>query len=100
MVADRPRGVNTLGVNTVAPETRPNAEKSAKLPYRTPTVAIPPATLALAMDRARAAVEAMPGHLPGAPIIRQPVDIEEAYWSHVWRRLGRPDPGLTEGVKS
>ncbi len=82
-----------------APKTRPIVDESAKLPYRRPRVAIPPATLAAAMERGREAAAAMPGHVPGAPIIRQPVEVEEAYWLTVWQRLGRPDPGLPQGGK-
>lgn len=89
-----------MGVNTATPEIRANSEKSAKLPYRPPRVAIPTLTLASALERGLEAAEGVPGHVPGVPIIRQPVEVEEAYWRECWRRLGRPDPGLTEGEKS
>lgn len=42
--------------------------------------------------------ETRPDWLPGVAIVRQPVDVEEAYWAEVWRCLGRPDPGLTSGA--
>lgn len=89
-----------MGVNTAAPETRANSEKSAKLPYRPVRVAIPALTLASALERGLEAAEDVPGYMPGVPIIRQPIEVEEAYWRECWRRLGRPDPGLTEGEKS
>jgi hypothetical protein len=76
-------------------QTPPNVEELAKLPYRRPMVAIPPATLAAAMARAFEAVEQLPGFAPGVPIVGQAVELEEEYWRHVWRRLGRPDPALT-----
>lgn len=92
------RGVNAMRVNTAAIENRPNVEQSAKLPYRRPTVAIPLLTLVAAMGRGLEAAEGTPGHVPGVPIIRQPVEVEETYWRECWRRLGRPDPGLaTQG---
>lgn len=76
-------------------QTAPNVEELAKLPYRRPLVAIPSASLAAAMAKAFEAVELLPGFVPGVPIVGQAVELEEEYWRHVWRRLGRPDPALT-----
>lgn len=76
-------------------QTPPNVEELAKLPYRRPLVAIPPASLVAALARALEAIEQLPGYLPGVPIVGQALEIEEEYWRHVWRRLGRPDPALT-----
>ena len=75
-------------------KTGPNADGSAKLPYRAPRIAIPARAVARAMQAACEGVELLPGYLAGVPIVGQGERIQEAYWRDVWLRLGRPDPGL------
>ena len=80
----------------MAGQARPNTDEPAKLPYRRPVVAIPGAVVARAMARGLEAAERVPGFRPGAPIVGQAAEVEEAYWRTVWHRLGRPDPGLID----
>ncbi len=49
---------------------------------------------ASAMRAAFALIEAFPGYLPGVPIARQSIEVEERYWAEVWQRMGVPDPAI------
>lgn len=53
-------------------------------------------TIAIALRDALRLVEERPDFVPGRPVIRQSVEVEETFWREVWRRLNVPDPGLSK----
>jgi len=80
-------------------EDRARPVASTQTPGKTegiPTVAINPPTVAEAMAAGYQAAGRHTQYRQGAPIVGQAAEVEELYWSTVWRALGRPDPTLAQ----
>lgn len=93
------RGFDQAALERRLMQDQPRAVASMQTPAKREgmtTVAINPPTVADAMAAGCQAATRHPEYQQGAPIVGQAAEVEELYWSTVWRALGRPDPALAQ----